>query len=169
MKNQNSPFSVCLRTVSVSLLLSLLLLSLPASASPESWSGIEPLKSTRADVEKALGKPIGEPGPNGELQFKVAGGTVDVYFTGAHFVEVKKLHPKFEGTVLEIVLKHDSSSDTPDSLGLTKKKEFEHENKGNVDVYRNLGEGISYTFIDGKLKTTRYAASTEKLSKARRM
>ncbi|MDX6709762.1 MAG: hypothetical protein QOH96_778 [Blastocatellia bacterium] len=168
MKNQNSPFSISLRTVSVVLLLSLLLLPLTASASPESWSGIEPLKSTRADVEKALGKPIGEPGPNGELRFKVAGGTVDVYFTGAHIVEVKKLHPKFEGTVLEIVLKHDSSSDTPESLDLTKKKDFEHEHKANVDVYRNLREGISYTFIDGKLRTTRYAASTEQLSKARK-
>jgi hypothetical protein len=168
MKNQNSPFHFCLRTVPVLLLLSLLLLSLTASASAASWSGIEPLKSTRADVEKALGKPIGEPGPNGELKFKVAGGTVDIYFTDKHFVEVKKLDPKFEGTVLEIVLKHDSSSDTPDSLGLTTKKDFEHEKKDNVDVYRNLAEGISYTFIDGKLKTTRYAASTEQLAKARK-
>ncbi len=168
MKHQNSRFSTCLRTVPVLLLLSVLLLSLTAIASAASWSGIEPLKSTRADVEKILGKPIGEPGPNGELQFKVAGGTVDIYFTGAHFVEVKKLHPKFEGTVLEIVLKHDSSSDTPDSLDLTKKKDFEHEKKDNVDVYRNLGEGISYTFIDGKLRTTRYTASTEQLSKARK-
>ena len=169
MKIQKNPFCFCLRAVSAPLFFFALVLSLTAGSSAAPWSGLEPLKSTRADVEKVLGKPVAEPGTNGELRFKVAGGTIDVFFTGAHFVEVKRLDPRFEGTVLEIVLKHESSSDTPDSLSLTKKKDFEHETNGGVDVYRNLRDGLSYTFIDGKLKTTRYSASTQQLAKARKL
>src|SRR5713226_9529446 len=81
------------------------------------WNGIEPFKSRRADVERVLGKPASE-GPEGLLHFNVAGGTVTVAFVGAGFVAGKGLRPELEGTVLQIILQHEKSSDTPESMGL---------------------------------------------------
>jgi hypothetical protein len=133
------------------------------------WSGIDPLKSTRADVEKILGTPMTGPTQDGSLRFKVAGGVVTVFFVSARFVETKKLDPKLEGTVLEVVLQHDQSSDTPESLGLMGKKSFAPETVGNTTVYRDLTDGVSYTFVDGKLRTTRFTASTDRLARARKM
>jgi hypothetical protein len=135
------------------------------SAFAEGWSGIEPLKSNRDDVERVLGKPTST-GPDGSMTFKVSGGTVTIYFVDSKFVTVKKLDPKLEGTVLQIVLQHDKSSDTPQSLGLGAK--FEHDAGKGADVYRNLHDGISYTFVNGQLKTTRYMVTTDQLAKARK-
>ena len=53
-----------------------------------SWSGIEPLRSRRADVERALGAPVNEQPDNaGALVFRVAGGTVTVSFADARFIQ----------------------------------------------------------------------------------
>jgi hypothetical protein len=146
-----------------------LLLSCYGAVTAAAWHNIEPLKSRRADVEHELGKPVsGAPAESGALHFKVAGGTVTVTFVSAKFVATKKLAPEYEGTVLEIVLQHDNAQDTPESLGLTKNDDFDHNSKGSVDVYQNLKDGVTYTFINGRLSTTRYMASTEQLLHAQK-
>lgn len=150
-----------------SILLLFTLVLLPSTVQPSSWNNIEPLKSRRADVERALGKPLSE-GDNGLLRFTVAGGNAVVTFVDEGFVTRKRLRSNLVGTVLEVVLQHDSSSDTPESMGLTKNRAFEHDESQGGSVYRNLKEGVVYTFLDGKLRTTRFTFSTDQFSHARR-
>lgn len=147
-----------------------LLIFAPDAAAAASWNDIEPLKSRRADVERALGRPLkDQPGQEGTLQFKVAGGTVTIAFVTARFVANKKLARDLEGTVLQIILQHDNSTDTPESLGLPGKRGFEREERQQgATIYSNLRDGILYTFYNGKLKTTRYTPSSEQLGRARR-
>ncbi len=128
------------------------------------WNGIEPFKSRRADVERILGKPASE-GPRGVLHFNIAGGTVTVAFVGADFVASKRLRPKLEGTVLQIILQHEKSSETAESMGLTTNHKFVAEDVQNATIFRNLKEGIIYTFVDGRLKTTRFTFSEAQLSR----
>src|SRR5205085_1999940 len=130
------------------------------------WHGLEPLKSRRDDVEREFGK-AGEALPNGALRFKVAGGTVTVTFVSAKFVATKKLAANYEGTVLEVVLQHENAADTPESLNLTKNADFQRDEQGAVVVYRNLKDGIAYTFVNGHLRTTRYAVGAEQLAHAK--
>ena len=127
------------------------------------WHGLTPLKSRRADVERELGKPLLADTASGALNFKVAGGIVTVTFVTAKFAQTKKLSPGAEGTVLLIVLQHENSSDTPESIGLVNKSGFTREEKGPMIVYTNQKDGITYTFFNGRLKTTRYAPSTDQL------
>jgi hypothetical protein len=134
-----------------------------------SWSGIEPLKSNRADVERILGKSKEVTDrKDGTLRFKVSGGMVTILFADLKFVTGKKLYPAVEGTVLQIVLQHEGSTDTPESLGLAGKKDFESEKETHGAVYRNLKDGIAYTFVEGKLKTTRYFPTSDQLVRARK-
>jgi len=142
----------------------LLFASVPA-AGAASWKGIEPLKSRRADVERVLGKAARETMSDGALHFNVAGGRVTIFFLTGRTIAAKKLAPELEGTVLQIVLQHDAAVDTPESLGLDKGKRFERVAKGDVVAYNNLKDGVSYTFIGGKLRTTRYSAPAEELAK----
>ncbi|MGI8655368.1 MAG: hypothetical protein ACR2LC_09135 [Pyrinomonadaceae bacterium] len=141
------------------------------SAAP--WSELEPFKSRRADVLRVLGQPVkSEPGENAAaLQFNVAGGTVKVAFVDAKFVEAKKLSPELVGTIKEIVLRHDHSSITPESLDLAHKSDFKredmHTEMGGA-VFRNLKRGLVYTFIGGRLKTTYYTASTDQFARAQK-
>jgi len=145
------------------------LLSFAQTASATAWNNIEPLKSRRADVERALGRPLrDQPGEEGTLQFKVMGGTVTIAFVSARFVANKKLSRDLEGTVLQIILQHDNSNDTPESLDLPGKRGFEREERQGALIYSNQREGIIYTFYGGKLKTTRYTPSSEQLGRARR-
>ena len=145
----------------------LMIFSQPVMA--EGWNGIEHLKSRRADVEKALGKPIlDQPGQDGTLHFKVMGGKVTVVFVNARFVSTKKLFPELEGTVLQIVLQHERSSETPESMMLVGNSKFEREDTQGGTIFRNLKDGIAYTFFNGKLKTSRYSASASQLGKARK-
>ncbi|HEY0078220.1 MAG TPA: hypothetical protein VGB73_06210 [Pyrinomonadaceae bacterium] len=138
------------------------------SVRAEVWNSIEPLKSRRADVERVLGKPLEDKaGETGTLRFKVAGGTVQVSFVNARFVTTKKLSPELEGTVLQVVLQHERATDTPESLGLINNSNFQREEKQNVVQFRNLKDGIAYTFIEGKLKTTWYSPASEQLLRAR--
>jgi hypothetical protein len=133
------------------------------------WSGIEPLKSRRADVERLLGKPLkDQPGSNGTLHFKVGGGMVTVAFIDARFVATKKLLPEVEGTVRQVVLQHENATDTPESMNLANKSDFERQDGQGGTVYRNLKEGIVYTFIGGKLKTTYYTPTAEQWARAQR-
>ena len=134
------------------------------------WNGIEPLKSRRADVERLLGKPLrDQPGSNGTLHFKVAGGIATIAFVDARFVAAKKLFPELEGTVRQIVLQHEKSSETPESLTIATNSDFERQDgKDSTVVYRNLKEGIVYTFIGGRLKTTYFTPSSEQWSRAQK-
>ena len=137
----------------------------PLLAQGAAWHGLEPLKSRRDDVEREFGK-LGEALSNGSLRFKVAGGMVTVTFVSAKFVATKKLSADYEGTVLEVVLQHENAADTPESLSLTKNNDFEREAQGAVVVYRNLKDGVAYTFINGRLRTTRYAPAADQLVRA---
>ncbi|HEY0098576.1 MAG TPA: hypothetical protein VGB76_06445 [Pyrinomonadaceae bacterium] len=130
----------------------------------EGWHGLTPLKSRRADVERELGKPLTTDTGSGALNFKVAGGMVTVTFVTPKFAQTKKLSPDMEGTVLLIVLQHENSSDTPESVGLVNKSNFSREEKGGMAVYTNQKDGITYTFFNGRLKTTRYAPAADQLS-----
>ena len=148
-------------------LVSLIILS--QSAMAMEWNGIEPLKSRRADVERILGKPVtSQPGQEGTLHFKVLGGKVTIAFVNARFVTTKKLSPELEGTVLQIVLQHENSSETPESMRLVGNSNFEREASQGVTIFRNLKDGIAYTFFQGKLKTTRYSPSSKQLGNARK-
>jgi hypothetical protein len=120
-----------------------------------SWNRIEPLKSRRADVINILGPAVSE-SAQGVLRFNVSGGSVQVSFVDAKFVTTKKLSPELEGTVLQIILQHDHSSDTPESMDLLKNRQFVRDNRQGVSIFRNSKEGLIYTFIEGTLKTTRY-------------
>ena len=143
-------------------------LPLPAHAAT-GWGNLEPFKSRRADVERVLGRPLADKLGNTEaLRFRTKEGTATVAFVTAKFVSAKQLAPEFEGTVLQIIVQHDNSSVTPESLGLTKKSEFAREAKQNVVVFRNVRDGLVYTFVDGKLKTTYYVASAEQQKNAQK-
>jgi hypothetical protein len=148
------------------LLALLILLAVSANASATSWRGIEPLKTRRADVLKVLGTPTTETA-DGPLTFKVMGGSVTVFFVDQNLVRAKRLRADVAGTVLQIVLQHENSSDTPDSLGLLKNKTFTREDSKEAIIFRNLKDGIVYTFVNGKLKTTRYTFSEDQIGRAR--
>ena len=132
-----------------------------------SWNRIEPLKSRRAEVLEILGPPVSE-GADGALRFNVMGGSVQISFVDQKFVIAKKLKPELEGTVLQIILQHERSSDTPESMKLLKNSAFVRDEKQNISIFRNPKDGIVYTFIDGKLKTTRYTFADGQLVRARR-
>jgi hypothetical protein len=148
------------------LLIAVSVFSFSPVATAATWKGLEPFVSKRADVEKALGRPVSE-GANGSLNFAVMGGTVSVSFVDAHFVRSKKLRPEVEGTVLQIILQHESSSDTPESMNLVKNRDFVRDKTKEALIYRNLKEGIVYTFIEDRLRTTRYTFSEKQISSAR--
>ena len=131
-----------------------------------SWQGLEPFKSRRGDVLQALGTPVSDPF-GGPLTFKILCGTASISFVDANFVRTKKLQPELEGTVLQIILQHESASDTPDSMGLPKNRDFTREEAKEALIFRNLKEGIVYTFLNGKLKTTRYTFSENQIGRAR--
>jgi hypothetical protein len=144
----------------------LLIVCFSAETKAGSWHGIEPLKSRRGDVLQVLGKPISDPF-GGPITFKVSGGTVSISFVDDKFVRAKKLRPEIEGTVLQIILQHENSSDTPESMNLLKNRAFDREERKEALIFRNLKEGVVYTFLSGKLKTTRYTFSENQISRAR--
>src|ERR1700682_2191419 len=124
-----------------------------AKAAP--WQGIEPFKTRRADVVQILWTPISQ-SPEGVLRFLVSGGSVQVSFADEKFVTAKRLRPELAGTVLEIVLQHEHSSETAESMNLPKNHSFVRDEVHNAVIFRNIKDGIVYTFMDGRLKTTRY-------------
>jgi hypothetical protein len=141
--------------------------SFARTAAAASWNRIEPLKSRRADVLQILGPPVSE-SPEGVLRFNVMGGSVQISFVDDKFVTTKKLKPELAGTVLQIVLQHQHSSDTPESMKLPANRQFVREEVKGVTVFRNIKDGIVYSFIDGELKTTRYTFADGQLFRARR-
>jgi len=141
--------------------------SFAGSVQGASWNRIEPFKSRRADVVQIMGRPVSE-GADGVLRFSVAGGSVQISFVDEKFVTAKKLKPELAGTVLQIVLQHEHSSDTPESMKLLKNRDFVRDNVQSVSIFRNAKEGVAYTFIDGTLKTTRYSFADGQLMRLRR-
>ena len=133
----------------------------------ESWNGIQPFKTSRADVLKIMGPPVTET-TDGVLRFNVSGGSVQISFVNEKFVTTKKLRPELAGSVLEIVLQHEHSTETPESMKLLKHRDFIRDDVRNISIFRNVKDGVVYTFIDGRLKTTRYTFADNQLSKARR-
>lgn len=156
--------SIALRSAALVFVFAGLLTCGAPPARAAEWHNLTPLKSRRADVERELGKPVSAETASGALNFKVAGGMVTVTFVTAKFAQTKKLSPQTEGTVLLIVLQHENSSDTPESINLVNKKGFTREEKGGMAVYTNQKDGITYTFFNGRLKTTRYAPAADQLS-----
>lgn len=128
-----------------------------------SWNGITPLKTSREEVEKILGAPVNS--QDGILQFKVMGGIVTVAFVDEKFVTINKLPKESLGKVRQIVLQHENSNATPEDMKLEMPKSgFLKEQQGTkVTIYRNEKDGITYTFIDGTLKTTYYVAAASQL------
>jgi len=141
--------------------------NLATNVSAESWNGIEPFKTSRADVLKIMGPPVTETA-EGVLRFNVSGGSVQISFVNEKFVTAKKLRPELAGSVLEIVLQHEHSTETPESMKLLKHRDFIRDDVRNISIFRNIKDGVVYTFIDGRLKTTRYTFADNQLSKARR-
>src|SRR5437660_11186574 len=131
------------------------------------WNGIEPFKTRKDEVVKILGAPVGE-SPDGVMRFNVMGGSVQVSFVNDKFVNAKKLRTELAGTVLEIVLQHEHSSDTPETLKLLNNRAFTRDETKTSTTFRNMKEGIIYTFVEGMLRTTRYTFADDQLAKARR-
>lgn len=153
--------------VALSLLVLLAGITLTRDATAAAWHGIEPFKTRRAEVLQILGTPISESG-DGHLRFSVSGGSVQVSFVDEKFVTAKKLRPELAGTVLEIVLQHEHSSETAESMNLLKNKAFVRDEMPNMVIFRNIKDGILYTFMDARLKTTRYTFADSQLVWARR-
>ncbi|MEO8435361.1 MAG: hypothetical protein ABI596_10745 [Pyrinomonadaceae bacterium] len=169
MRNPKRIRSYATRLLSTALLISACQFPICRPAQAASWGSIQPLKSRRAEVERLLGKPVNESSAgDSTLHYNVSGGNVTVSFVTAKFVATKKLSPDLEGTVLLIVLQHERSSDTPDSMGLPKNRDFDRQGGDDVAIYSNMKDGIVYTFIGGKLKTSRYSASSDELLRARK-
>ncbi len=145
-----------------------LLLAAEAS-SAATWKGLEPFVSKRADVERILGVPATDHfAEQGTLSYNVAGGQVTVFFVTPKFIAAKKLSPELEGTVLQIVLQHTNASDTPESMNLVNNKDFTRQSDKQVDFFLNAKDGLGYTFVNDRLKTTRYSYSSEQLSRIQR-
>lgn len=163
MKTSLNTRGFCVLTCA--LLFVLLAASQKVSAAP--WGGIEPFKSRRADVIKILGEPAGQTA-DGILRFTVMGGSVQISFVSEKFVAAKRLRSDLVGTVLEIVLQHDQSSETPESMKLAQNRLFTKDESATSIIFRNLKDGIVYTFMQGRLRTTRYTFADEQLGRARK-
>jgi hypothetical protein len=139
------------------------------AARAATWKGLEPFVSKRADVERVLGAPTQDRfGEDGTLEFNVSGGRVTVFFVTPKFIASKKLPAHYEGTVLQIVLQHERAQDTPESMNLVTNKSFKREAQGSVEKYSDDKEGLFYTFVESRLKTTRYSYSMQRLARVQR-
>jgi hypothetical protein len=154
------------RAVVLSLAAALAVLLSAGTGRAATWKGLEPFVSNRADVERVLGAPAADRyNEDGTLEFAVAGGRITIFFVTPKFIASKKLPAHYEGTVLQIVLQHQSARDTPESLNLVTNKAFKREAQGSVEKYTDEKDGLIYTFVESHLKTTRYAYSTDRLAR----
>ena len=145
-------------------LAALLLVSTNARAA--TWKGLEPLVSRRGDVERILGPPTEDRlAKDGTLHFELPDGPVTVFFVTPRFIATRKIPPRLEGTVLLILVQHPSSRETPGSMKLRANLDFESQITGPTEIYANPKDGIYYTFVESRLRTTRYSFSDEQLKK----
>lgn len=169
MRNKNLTES-CVRRAAgalTALACALTVFTLPSSAA--SWNKIEPLKSRREDVRQALGTPLeGAEEGTDNLRFKTGGMTVSVSFVTPRLIAARKFDPDLDGTVLSIAVQHENSAETPETLKLTAGGEFKREDKQEVSLFTNAKEGLLYTFVGGKLKTTWYNPTAEQLARAQK-
>jgi hypothetical protein len=157
------------RNVALSLAAALTVLLTAGAARAATWKGLEPFVSKRADVEKVLGAPVADRfAEDGTLEFNVSGGKVTVFFVTPKFIASKRLPAHYEGTVLQIVLQHDRAQDTPESLNLATNKNFKRVGNKGIEVYTDEKDGLIYTFVESRLKTTRYAYSMDRLMRIQR-
>ena len=157
------------RAFALSLAAALAVLLSAGAARAATWKGLEPFVSKRADVERVLGAPAADRyNEDATLEFNVSGGKVTVFFVTQKFVDSKRLPQHYLGTVLQIVLQHQTAQDTPESMNLVTNKSFRREGHGGVEKYSDDKEGIFYTFVESRLKTTRYSYSMDRLSRIQR-
>jgi hypothetical protein len=157
------------RNVALSLAAALTVLLTAGAARAATWKGLEPFVSKRADVELALGAPVADRfSEDGTMEFRVDGGKVTIFYVTPKFVATKKLPAHYEGTVLQIILQHERAQDTPESMNLVTNKAFKREAKGAVEKYSDDKDGLFYTFVESRLKTTRYAYSMDRLARIQR-
>lgn len=113
------------------------------------WRGITPLKSTREDVEKILGKPEASSVGKHAAGYRIAEGSVSiVYSTG--LCSVNSLHgwDVAELTVISIYYKPDySHSQKLANLRLDPKKFEKRADPGSINLvdYTNAVYGLGYT------------------------
>lgn len=142
------------------------LMLVPLKARAATWRGLEPLVSRRADVERVLGPPTADRlAKDGTLQFAAPEGTATVFFVTPKFIAARKLPPRLEGTVLLILVQHASSTETPGSMKLPANQDFERQVSGPTEIYTNPKDGVYHTFVESRLKTTRYSYSAERFTK----
>ncbi len=128
------------------------------------WKGLEPFVSKRADVERVLGRPTADRvAQDGTLRFELPDGPVTVSFVTPKFIAARKLSSALEGTVFQIVVQQAASTNTPESLNLVKNPDYEVVASGPTQVYINPKDGIYHSFVESRLKTTRYSYSAEQL------
>ncbi len=157
------------RAVALSLAAALAVLLSAGAVRAATWKGLEPFVSKRADVERALGAPVADRyDSDGTLEFAVSGGKVTIFFVTQKFIDSKRLPQHYLGTVLQIVLQHETAQDTPESMNLVTNKSFKREGHGGVEKYSDDKEGIFYTFVESHLKTTRYSYSMDRLARIQR-
>jgi hypothetical protein len=157
------------RAVALSLAAALAVLLSAGTGRAATWKGLEPFVSKRAEVEQALGAPVADRfDSDGTLEFNVSGGKVTIFFVTSKFIASKRLPAHYEGTVLQIVLQHETAQDTPESMNLVNNKAFKREAKASVEKYSDDKEGIFYTFVESRLKTTRYSYSMDRLGEIQR-
>ena len=157
------------RAVALSLAAALAVLLSAGIARAATWKGLEPFVSNRADVERVLGAPVVDRfSQDGTMEFNVSGGKVTVFFVTPKFIASKKLPAHYDGTVLQIVLQHERAQDTPESMNLVTNKSFKREAKGSVEKFSDDEEGLFYTFVESRLKTTRYSYSMDRLGRIQR-
>ena len=138
----------------------------PLEARAATWRGLEPLVSRRADVERVLGPPTADRlTKDGTLQFAAPEGAATVFFVTPKFIAARKLPPRLEGTVLLILVQHTSSRETPGSMRLPANQDFERQVSGPTEIYTNPKDGVYHTFVESRLKTTRYSYSAERFTK----
>ncbi|HEX8560066.1 MAG TPA: hypothetical protein VF668_18360 [Pyrinomonadaceae bacterium] len=154
------------RSVALGLAAALVLLLPAGAARAATWKGLEPFVSKRADVEKVLGAPTADRyDAEGTLEFNVSGGRVTIFFVTPKFVASKRLPAHYEGTVLQIILQHENAQDTPESMNLVTNKAFKREGARGVEKFSDDKDGLFYTFVESRLKTTRYSYSMERLAR----
>lgn len=108
-----------------------------------SWNNLTPLHSTRADVEKLLGKPKED--KYGCCQYKTEKETVSVSYINKICENGWNVLPN---TVLSISFSPDSDAKTIEALNLDKSKFSIRVDDTLRATLTNADEGISYSFSD---------------------